>query len=428
MIKLYEHQKKARELLLEHNAFALYMEQGTGKTLPILYHIAHLIGVDEIKNAIIVAPISTMGAWSRDIEKLTPSRRELLKDKVTVINYDIVWRREKIHEAKWDCIVLDEAHAIKHRTSKRSKAVRKMGRAAKYRYILTGTPMSNGHLEEYWAQFNFLNPNIFGEYKDFEHRYCLLNIFKKPYKYRHVEELKETIAEYSYRVTKEECLDLPDKLEDELIEVELKEKSKYKEMLNNFIKELEVEASNPLVRMIKLRQLCSGFINDDEGQTIELKSEKISIVEELLEARGDKKTVIFAEYKYSIALIERLLTRLKIKHVTLNGDQKDKTIWKQFQSDETIQAIVCQYQTANAGIDLYASDTIIFYEPTLSSMINEQAKDRIHRIGQHHPCSYYYLITKGTIEEKIYNTLIKGRDFGKEVLLDFVRQQKGTKQ
>ena len=67
MIKLYEHQKKARELLLEHNVFALYMEQGTGKTLPILYHIAHLIGVDEIKNAIIVAPISTMGAWSRDL-------------------------------------------------------------------------------------------------------------------------------------------------------------------------------------------------------------------------------------------------------------------------------------------------------------------------------------------------------------------------
>lgn len=421
MIKLYEHQKEARKRLLEHTAYALYMEQGTGKTLPILYHIAHLISVDEIANAIIVAPLSTMGAWTRDIEKLTANRMDLLKDKVTVINYDKVWRRKEIHEGQWDLIVLDEAHAIKHRTSNRSKAVRRMGRKAKYRYILTGTPMSNGHLEEYWAQFDFLDPNIFGKYKDFEDRYCLLNIFKRPYKYRHIEELKATISNHSYRVTKDECLDLPEKLEDELIEVQLKEKSKYKQMLDNFIAELELEASNPLVRAMKLRQLCSGFINDEDGQTIELKSDKISIVEELLEARGDKKTVIFAEYKYSIALIERLLTRLKIKHVTLNGDQKDKTIWKQFQSDESIQVIVCQYQTANAGIDLYASDTIIFYEPTLSSMINEQAKDRIHRIGQHHPCSYYYLITKGTIEEKIYNTLIKGRDFGKEVLLDFVR-------
>ena len=150
--------------------------------------------MDEIKNAIIVAPLSTMGAWSRDIEKLTPNRRELLKGKVTVINYDKVWRRKEILEAKWDCIVLDEAHAIKHRTSNRSKAVRKMGRSAKHRYILTGTPMSNGHLEEYWAQYDFLDPSIFGKYKEFEDKYCLLNIFKKPYKYRHIEELKSIIA------------------------------------------------------------------------------------------------------------------------------------------------------------------------------------------------------------------------------------------
>ena len=423
MITLYQHQKEARKRLLERNYYALFMEQGTGKTLPILYHVAHLKSIDEIKTCIIIAPISTMGAWTRDIEKLPPSKRALLKD-IVVINYDKVWRRQALVDAKWDCVILDESHSIKHRSSKRSKAVRHMSRNAQYRYILTGTPMSNGHLEEYWAQFDFLNPNIFGQYKRFEQRYCYLNPFNKPYKYRLVNELQDIIERNSYRITKDECLDLPEKMDDEIIEIELREKSKYKQMLDNFIAELELEASNPLVRMAKLRQLCSGFIIDEDSQAIELKSDKLKVVGELLESRGDKKSVIFAEFKVSIKMLTQLLTKMNIKHVTLDGAQKDKTIWKQFQSDETIQTIVCQYQTANAGIDLYASDTIIFYEPTLSSMINDQAKDRIHRIGQHQTCSYYYLITQGTIEQKIYNTLIKGRDFGKEVLLDFIRQER----
>lgn len=395
------------------------------KTLPILYHIAYLASVNEITNALIVAPLSTLGAWTRDLEKMPPSKRKWITS-LTIINYDKVWRRAEIHQATWDCIVLDEAHSIKHRTSQRSKAVRKMGLKAKYRYILTGTPMSNGHLEEYWAQFNFLDPDIFGPYKRFEDRYCFVNQFYKPYKYRHVDELKTIIAANSYRITKEECLDLPEKLDDEVIELELREKAKYKQMLDNFIAELEIEAPNPLTRMGKLRQLCSGFIIDENRQAIELKSEKLKVTQELLEARGDKKTVIFAEFKHSIRTITDHLKKEKISHLVLDGDQKDKNVWRTFQSDDTIQVIVCQYQTANAGIDLYASDTIIFYEPTLSSMINEQAKDRIHRIGQHHPCSYYYLITKGTVERKIYNTLLKGRDFGKEVLLDFIRQRGKT--
>ena len=423
-LKLYAHQKKARELLIAHNAYALYMEQGTGKTLPILLHLAYLVSIEEIRNAIIVAPLSTIGAWSRDLEKLPPVKQAQLKDSLTVINYDKVWRRKELTERKWDCMVLDEAHAIKHRGSKRSRAVRRMSSHAKYKYILTGTPMSNGHLEEYWAQFDFLNPEIFGRYKDFEDRYCEVNQFYKPIRYKRVEELKHIIATHSYRVTKDECLDLPEKMDDEVIKIDLRENAKYKQMMDNFIAELAIAAENPLTRTIKLRQLCSGFIKDDD-KLIELKSDKISVVQELLEARGEKKTVIFADFKYSIQRIQRLLGRMKIKHITLDGAQKDKTIWQKFQKDPSIQVIVCQYQTANAGIDLYASDTIIFYEPTLSSMINEQAKDRIHRIGQHHPCSYYYLITKGTIEVKIYNTLMKGRDFGKEVLLDFVRQQKG---
>ncbi|QIK57796.1 DEAD/DEAH box helicase [Erysipelothrix sp. HDW6A] len=422
MIKLYSHQVVARKHLMQNNAFALFMDQGSGKTLPILFHLAYLFEHGLISNAIIIAPLSTLGSWSRDLDKLPKRRRESIGE-LEIINYDKVWRRAEIYEKKWDCIVLDESHSIKHRTSKRSKAVRKMARnGSKYRYILTGTPMSNGHLEEYWAQYDFLDNSIFNTYKKFSDRYCLLNQFFKPYKYRNTDELIEIINNHCYRITKEECLDLPDKLPDEVIKVELKEKKLYKQMMDNFIKELEIEASNPLVRTIKLRQIASGFIVNEEGQIHSLKSDKLKILGELLEARGDKKTVIFAEFKHSIKSIRHYLEKSNIKHLVLDGDQKDKNIWKKFQSDETEQVIVCQYQTANAGIDLFASDTIIFYEPTLSSTVNDQAKDRIHRIGQNSKCSYYYLLTKGTLETQIYNTVAKGSDFGKEVLLDFIRR------
>lgn len=405
---------------MSRNALALFMEQGTGKTLPTLFHIAYLFKTEQIESALIVAPLSTMGAWSRDIEKMPESKRKYL-EKVEVINYDKVWRRAEYYDAKWDCIVLDESHSIKHRTSKRSKAVRKMSTKAKFKYILTGTPMSNGHLEEYWAQFDFLDPTIFGKYKEFQDKYCFLNQFHKPYRYRYVDELIDIISQNSYRITKDECLDLPDKLPDEVVYVELGEKKLYKEMLQNFIQEMGISADNPLVRSLKLRQIASGFITNEESELIELKNNKIKILMELLEARGESKTVIFAHFTHSIKLIENELKKAKIKHLILNGEQKDKQIWKKFQSDDSIQVIVCQYQTANAGVDLFAANAIIFYEPTLSSTINEQAKDRIHRIGQHHPCSYYYLLTKGTIETQIYNTLVKGRDFGKEVLMDFIR-------
>lgn len=413
-----------RKVLMENDSYALFCDQGVGKTLPVLYHISHLFHTQKIQNALIVAPISAMGAWSRDLIKLPSSVKEKIKE-IEIINYDKVWRRKEIQEKTWDCIVLDESHCIKHRSSKRSKAVRNMAKNnTKYRYILTGTPMSNGHLHEYWAQYDFLDKSIFGTYKQFTDKYCVLNQFYQPYRYRNVDELIEIINSKCYRITKEECLDLPEKLEDELIELELQEKTKYKQMLENFIAELEIEAQNPLVRTIKLRQMLSGFIVDEHKEIHKLKSQKNVVLQELLEARGDRKTVIFAEFKYSIQSIVELLRKMKIKHVVLDGEQKNKQIWKEFQSDESIQVIVCQYQTANAGIDLYASDTIIFYEPTLSSTVNDQAKDRIHRIGQQQKCSYYYLITKKTIEEHIYKTICKGSDFGKEVLLDFVRKEK----
>ena len=315
-----------------------------------------------------------------------------------------------------------------------------------YRYILTGTPISNGQLENIWSLYCFLdtyiergNPysRIFGgSYRAFEDRYCILNMYHKPSSYIHVKELQDIISEHSYRVKKVDCLDLPEKLPDEIIKVDQAEKALYKKLATeSAILEYEILAENPLSRLVKLRQLCSGYLTyteikkDAEGKeyqedkTLELKTEKLSILEELLEGyEDDKKIVIFAEFKYSIAKICELLAKMRIKYVVLDGDQKDKTIWRKFQVDKSIRVIVCQYQTVSAGIDLFASDTIIYYEPTLRSNTLEQSRDRIHRTGQKNKCSYIHLLTRGTVEVDIYRALAGYSDFSEAL---FTRYMEG---
>lgn len=399
-----------------------------------LFRILDLLKGGYIEEALIVAPKSALGAWERDIELFSDLDREILKAGITLINYDKVWRGDKKspYYKKYGCIILDEAHCIKNRTSRRSKFLLKIATMADYRYILTGTPIGNGQLENIWSLYAFMDPylergyvysRIFGgSYKTFEDRYCILNMYHKPSSYIHVKELQEIINEHSYRVKKIDCLDLPDKLPDEVIKVDLVEKTLYKKLATeSAILDLDILAENPLSRLVKLRQLCSGYIKLDTGEIMEVKNEKLSILQELLEGyEDDKKIVIFAEFKYSIGKIAELLKKMKIKHVVLDGDQKDKTIWRKFQADKKIRVIVCQYQTASAGIDLFASDTIIYYEPTLRSNTLEQSRDRIHRTGQVNKCSYIHLLTKGTVEVDIYRALAGYSDFSEALFTRYM--------
>lgn len=399
-----------------------------------LFRILDLLKGGYIEEALVVAPKSALGAWERDIELFSALDQEILKAGITLINYDKVWRGDKKspYYKKWGCIILDEAHLIKNRTSRRSKFILRIATMSDYRYILTGTPIGNGQLENIWSLYCFLDPylergypysRIFGgSYKTFEDRYCILNMYHKPSSYIHVKELQEIINEHSYRVKKIDCLDLPDKLPDEVIKVDLVEKTLYKKLATeSAILDLDILAENPLSRLVKLRQLCSGHIKLDTGEIVEVKNEKLSILQELLEGyEDDKKIVIFAEFKYSIEKIAELLKKMKIKHVVLDGDQKDKTIWRKFQADKKIRVIVCQYQTASAGIDLFTSDTIIYYEPTLRSNTLEQSRDRIHRTGQVNKCSYIHLLTKGTVEVDIYRALSGYSDFSEKLFTEYM--------
>ena len=438
MVKLFNHQQIALGYLRMNNSFALFLEQGTGKTLPTLIRIGELLSTGRAKNALVVCPKAVIGSWERDVEKLDEDAKSACLEKMTVINYDRVWRDPNYYQQKWDIIVLDEAHYIKRHSTKRSKACLQMSCDAKYRYILTGTPINNGQLESIWALYAFLKPyrtgrgkvysEIFGgSYYKFLDDYAYLNQWHQPYKYHNLSSLQRIINSYSYRVLKSECLDLPDKLPDEIYDIECLEKDKYNRLMKtSAIEEMDIVAENPLARLTKLRQLCSGYISN-EGEITPVKCEKIAVLKEFME-NWEKKLVIFAQYTYSIDAISKLLLDMCISHMVLDGRTKYHNCWKMFQSDPDIQVIVCQYESASAGIDLYAADTMLFYEPTLSSNTLEQAKDRIHRVGQNHKCSYIHFITKGTVERAIYRTVSNYGDFNRKLFEEYMETyQKGVK-
>lgn len=403
-----------------------------GKTLPSLVRICELIKAGEVKQGLICCPKSVIGSWERDIELFSPADQKLLFNTLDIINYDMVWRSPK-YKKDYDLILCDEAHNITNRTSKRAKFLLRASVKAKFRYLLTGTPINNGRLEDSYALICFLDPyivggNIYsniwkihtggkGSYYDWVDRYADLDQFYKPYKYKHISEVQLVLKSYSYSVKKIDCLDLPEKLPDEIRLLELAEPKLYKQLAKDgAVLELDLLADNPLVKLGYLRQLVSGHLN---GQTFS--TSKTKALEELLLELGDKKLVIFAEFRASIDSIIITLKKLKITYITQDG-RSDKNNWKVFQADDSIQVIVCQYQSANQGIDLFKADTILYYEPTLRSSVLDQSRSRIHRNGQKNVCSYIFFLTKGTVEEKIYKAVNSYIDFGEKLFKEYMNE------
>lgn len=446
MVELYAHQKTALGLLRMNDGFALFMEQGTGKTFPVLFRIAELAESGRIRNALIVAPKAVCTSWEDKILMLDDEQRKaLMCIQLVIVSYDTLWRRKELVDETFDVVVLDESHYIKSPAANRTKGCVKVAARARYRYILTGTPTSNGQLCNIWSQFaaidpvvvtarngrRFVYPKCLGgdSYYAWIQRVAYLNKWNKPYKYKDVSAIQEVIGDKSYRITKAECLDLPEKLPDEILYVNLEStlKRNYREMVkSSAIVSLDTLAGNPLTRSLRLRQMCSGFIDTENGERHEYKCSKIAVLKDFL-ADYEGKFVVFCEFRHSIDAVSALFDTMGIAHVTLDGRSKGDE-WREFQNDPKVQAIVCQYQSGSAGIDLYAADMCIFYEPTLRSDLNEQAKDRIHRVGQTRPCSYYYMLTSGTIEFAIYNALKNYEDFGEALFTQFIAEYtKGEK-
>lgn len=447
---LYAHQKAMLDALTANPRFLLLAEAGAMKTLPCLVHLSNLYMGGEIEDALVVAPLSGLGAWQRDMEKLSPDRRRVIERNTTFVNYDKLSRKggswQKKCWKKWGAIFLDEGHAIAKPTSNRTKYFvgtgKQLGLLAKCDYFvdITGTLLNNSRLEDAWAPLRGVLGEDYMTWGEFKAHHLVCRRIPGTFAdmvigYRNREELMSLLSRYSYRITLDEALDLPDVLPDEVITVPWttgrnaepfaqSTRALYDEALDSYVDALDMVMDNPLTRRLRIRQIATGHIKESDtltetgtrvrGDTHHLNSEKTRYAMELIENNLPRKTVVGYQFRATCAKMEAALERAKISYRTLNGDTKDKNVWREFQRDDTIKVFLVQYQSGSEAIDLYAAHRTILMEPMDSSRTLIQFRGRTMRNGQKHPCSYVWLLTEKSIEFDMYNRLAEHRDFDDE--------------
>lgn len=455
MITLFNHQKRGIELLAEHDSFGLFWDMGSGKTLTLLIHLSNLVLSGDIRNGILwLAPKSALGAVDRDLETMRANglayRADAVSEKLTLMNYEKLSRkdskyRKEVDSTPYDAIVMDEAHCLARPSSNRSKYIIGSGKSKgviakiKYRYAMTGTPVTNSRLEDFWSFLMIVTGGNYYNYPSFEREYLKTRYLPGTYikiieGYQNADKLLDEVAGYSQSILKSECMDLPEVMPDNVVRVEWKggknkatgmtTREMYMDALNeNVIEFTEEVFDNPLVRTLRLRQIATGHIKG-EDKSVPLNCEKLDYAMEMIE-NNPHKTVVFYEFKETFNTLSWALTKAKIPFMFLNGEQSNKNVWRDFQaaSEDECKVFLAQYKSANAGIDLFTASDTIYYEPCVSSTVLEQSRSRTHRNGVSRACTFTFLLTKDTIEEDIYERLQAHEDFNERVWLELKRKE-----
>ena len=430
--------------------YALLMEMGTGKTITSVSIAGALYLSGKVNKVLIVAPLSIVGVWDEEFAKFadydytlavlsgsgakkadTLRHMQGLPLQVAVINYESTWRLEKeILAWKPDLVIADEGHKIKTHNIAASKAMHRIGARAGYRLLLTGTPVTNRAIDIF-SQYKFLNPAIFGQsFYPWRNRYFSMTgygnhtpILKKTME----AELTRKMHSIAFRATKAECLDLPETTDIiRHIHLEPDAMKIYKSLVKDSFAELtkgEVTATNILTRLLRLSQVTGGFISDDEGRIpSRISKAKLAALEDINDevVNEGKKPVIIARFIPEIKAICKMLTERGIGHSHITGETTDRAAQvTTFQNNPDTQVFVGQIATAGLGITLTAASTMAFYSLDYSMSNFEQAKARIHRVGQKENCTYIYLVAKGTVDEKVLKALRDKADLAKTLVDDY---------
>ena len=462
---LYKHQIRGANMALRAfgaldaktpgGGFGELFEMGCGKTLTTIAVAGALYNLGKIDRVLVVAPTSVCSVWPHDLNQFATfpwEARVLLGDKkkrlkalnelenwpfkalrIAVINYEST-HREGIFEAlaayKPDLIVCDESQRIKNPSAAQSKALHKLGDAAPFRMILSGTPVQNNAVDLY-SQYRFLDPAVYGaNFYAFKNRYCIMGGYGQHQivGYRNMDELVEKEHSVAYRVTKEECLDLPQQtFINRYVQFTDAEQSIYEQLRKSSFLELEtgenVTATTILTMYLRLMQLTGGFLTADEStRPKQVNTAKLDALADIVDdyvVDAGKKLVIFARFRAEIAAIENLLRLRKIQYGSIYGDvpmEERGKIVDDFQTNPDTKVFVAQIQTAGLGITLHAASTAVFYSYDYNYANYAQALARIHRIGQHLPVTYIHLVVDGSIDEKILAALENKEDMAKTVV------------
>jgi len=443
---------------------ALFADMGTGKSFMVINNIAMLYDTGEINAALIVAPKGVYRNWlDGEIPKhlpehvvhriaiWTPTPRkaeqqaldklfEISEDlKILVMNIEAFSTEKGVRFANRFLLchqvfmAVDESTTIKTHTAARSKNTVKVGKTAKFKRIMTGSPVTKSPMDLF-QQCEFLHPDCLGvsSYYAFQARYAVtvernLNThsFKQVVGYRRLDELQEKLDKFSFRVTKDECLDLPDKLytkrEVELTPEQEKAYAQMKSMALAQFNQGITSTVNALTQIMRLHQIVCGHVKLDNGEIITLPNKRIeellSIVEE-----SSGKTIIWANYRHDIETIKLALSKeYGMKSVgtyygDTNTDERQRVV-KEFQDpDSELRFFVGNPRTGGYGLTLTAASIVVYYSNSFDLEVRLQSEDRAHRIGQSKNVTYVDLICPGTVDEKIVKALKDKIDIASQVL------------
>lgn len=414
-------------------------DMGLGKTLQAL---TLLKSVALEKPALVVCPRSLIYNWGLEVDKFfsdfdylvyhgTPEEREEMQLEIDdyqliITSYSIISRNpEELQGFEFAYCILDEAHHIKNRKTQKAQGVKQI--AAEHKLALTGTPLENS-LQELWSVFDFLMPDYLDNYSQFRKQY--LTPINKQDNGQKLEELKERIAPFILRRTKEEVLaDLPEKLINiHQIEMTSAQEESYKLVLEQVASDLQEKVKdqgfnqsqiNILAALTKLRQICDHpqLVIDDPDQKLD--SAKLAALLEIVEdaVEAGHKLVVFSQFVKMLKLIKRKFNQQGIQFCYLDGSTRNRIEEvKEFNQNPAQKIFLISLKAGGTGLNLTAADMVIHVDPWWNPMVERQASDRVHRIGQENKVMIYKLITSGTVEEKMLKLKQQKKDIFERVI------------
>ena len=467
--KPYAHQITALEKSWNKKEYAYFMEMGTGKSKVLVDNMAMLYDKGKINGALIIAPKGVYNNWYTS--EIPTHLSNHIKPKVVLWTSNISKEKEKeyksLFETGYDLHILimnveafstkkgsefaykflkshntimavDESTTIKTPTAKRTKTILMLGQYAKYRRILTGSPVTKSPLDLY-SQCTFLNEELLGHASFYSFRNRYAHMINKNFggrrvqivsSYQRLDELEEILKEFSYRVLKEDCLDLPEKIyikrNIQLTDEQEKAYSTMKSAALALLKGKMATAPHVLTQMMRLHQITCGHLKNDDGTITKLKNNRLDELLDLLD-EIEGKAIIWANYVHDI---EEITTAVKKKYgensiVQYYGAIDSKTrqdVINKFQNvNSPVKFFIGNPQTGGYGITLTAANTVIYYSNGYDLEKRLQSEDRAHRIGQKKSVTYVDLIAEKTIDEKIVKALRKKINIASEVMGDTLK-------
>jgi SNF2 family DNA or RNA helicase len=460
--KPYKYQLEAFNEGKDRLHFAYFMEMGTGKTKVTIDNLAYLYHCNKINFALVVAPNTVYQNWKRELDIHCPISTSVFTYKVDKIK-NFKFDKDKMniflmnveafsHQSgktvanmllgnygNKGCMVIDESTTIKNRTAIRTKNIVSLGRKAKYRRILTGSPITKSPLDLF-SQANFLGNDLLkcsDNFYVFQSTYCILRkitnsagrAFNLAVGFKDLGRLEKIVKSFSFRVRKKDCLDLPDKVyQKRVIPLSPKQRKIYDELKQNariIIEDKKVEYNTKITEIIKLLQVTAGFIKTEEGAIEEFESAKMKELLNVLE-ETEGKVIIWANWVHSLQMI---IKELKKKYgnesvVAIYGaipSQEREEAVDKFQKDDKTRFFISNPQTGGYGLTLTEANTVIYFSNNYDLEQRQQSEDRAHRIGQQNKVLYIDLVAEKTVDESVIRALnqkikLSAETLGEDVL------------